>query len=390
MKAPTTVFEILCLLGRRRLSDADAARLADAFASPAFDGDALLTEAERHGLMPLTYRHLIAEGDFDLPPALRERLMQTFRAHAISRFAYARRLRELLALLSDAGIPALPYKGPALAIQVYGHYAARQYGDIDILVRPEQAVDALRALLDAGLRQGRPLPPQWDRHLRRLRHSYEVRDPQTGVTVDLHWALADRYQDWDLTPEWLMQDGVTVNLLGAPVRAMNPERQLLALTVHGTRHLWERLAWLAEVAELIRANPDLDWDLVFAQARHIGFARALRVSLLLMRALFEVSPPEPRMSAVMRDRVAQRLADELLAQLRSEQGVATALPDKFRFGWRVREGLIARLRFAWSVASQPSENDMRHRHGSPFVAWLARPLRLGRKGLSQWRRARGH
>jgi hypothetical protein len=340
--------------------------------------------------MPLAYRHLIASHDFDLPPAFRDRLTQGFHAHAISRFGYARRLRELLVLLNAGGIPALPYKGPALAIQVYGHYAARQYGDIDILVRPEQAVDALRLLLDAGLRQGRPLPPQWDRHLRRLRHSYEVRDPQTGVTVDLHWALADRYQDWDLAPEWLMRDGVTVDLLDTPVRTMNPERQLLALSVHGARHLWERLAWLAEVAELIRANPDLDWELVFTQARQIGFARALRASLLLARDAFDVFPPPPWATRITHDHAARRVADELFAQLRSERGVATGLLDKFRFGWRVREGFMPRLAFAWAVASQPSENDMRGREGSRIRAWLVRPLRLLRKGLAQWRRARGH
>jgi len=57
-----------------------------------------------------------------------------------------RRLRQLLSAFQASGIDVRPYKGPVLAIQLYGHYAMRQYRDLDLLVWPEQADEALRII----------------------------------------------------------------------------------------------------------------------------------------------------------------------------------------------------------------------------------------------------
>src|SRR3712207_8653927 len=39
-------------------------------------------------------------------------------------------------------------------------------------------------------------------------------------------------------------------------------RSLLILCVHGTKHIWGRLSWICDVAELLRTQPDMDWEYV--------------------------------------------------------------------------------------------------------------------------------
>ena len=79
-----------------------------ALADPRLDWAVLLDEAVAHGLVPLLCRHLVARPGFALPDSARNELVQGFQRHAISRFTLARRQREILALLAEAGIGALP------------------------------------------------------------------------------------------------------------------------------------------------------------------------------------------------------------------------------------------------------------------------------------------
>ena len=46
-----------------------------------------------------------------------------------------------------------------------------------------------------------------------------------------------------------------------------PEDLLRLLVLHGGKHVWERIAWLADVADLLRQHPDLDHAVVAQTAR---------------------------------------------------------------------------------------------------------------------------
>ncbi len=68
-------------------------------------------------------------------------------------------LQKLLALFADNDVRAVPYKGPALALQLYGNVALRQFSDLDILVHPRDVLRARDLLLAEGYAQ---LPPLTD------------------------------------------------------------------------------------------------------------------------------------------------------------------------------------------------------------------------------------
>ena len=39
--------------------------------------------------------------------------------------------------------------------------------------------------------------------------------------------------------------------------------------IHGAKHLWERLIWVCDIVELVKARPNLDWDRVISTAREV-------------------------------------------------------------------------------------------------------------------------
>ena len=58
-----------------------------------------------------------------VPKGFLEQLRDAFYANAAHNTLLARELLKLLRLLETHGIPALPFKGPVLAVSVYGSLA---------------------------------------------------------------------------------------------------------------------------------------------------------------------------------------------------------------------------------------------------------------------------
>lgn len=331
-----------------------------------------------HGLLPLAYRHLIVARDAEIPEAVADEIAAEFRQHVLSRFRHTRRLRELLDALDSAGVDAVPYKGPALAVQLFGNFAMRQYGDLDILVRPSQARAAIDALAAAGLMPVRKAREGWDDYLLRVRHSVELRDRRLKLLVELHWSVADRFLGMDLDVDWLLEHPGEIDLLGRPTKVMQGERLLLAQCLHGAKHLWERAIWLAEIAEIIRQSSDIDWRTAFARANRTGLGRVLRAALILVSDRTGIAPPAPWDRQLDRDLGAIRLAGML------SDRVSAAAPDRlatrFRLGLRAQTTMTGRASFCWRVATDLSDRDIQTADapstGVPLMHAVRRTRRL--------------
>ena len=386
--------EVVWLLARPAPSDGErrdaASRLQRALESGA-SPTLLVSALAGHGLVPLAYRHLLASPGAPVPDALADELGAEFRRHAVSRFRFTQLLKAALDAIEAAGVAVVPFKGPTLAVQLHGNYAMRQYGDLDLLVHPADVAVAREALVRAGLVAApAPIDSRWAQYLRCTRHS-EALTGHDGTLIELHWSVADRFHGVDLRTSWLFEQTSTVDLVGRPTRAMSAERLLLALCLHGARHLWERAAWLSEIAALIVRTPDLDWPVAYAEADRIDLGRSLRACLRLCRDLLAVAPPDPWLAALDRDAGARRLADALRMRVASPAARQDRLHDRFRLGLLARRTWPRRVQFCWRVATELSERDMaslRQPPRIPALHALTRTLRLARRARAD-RRAAG-
>ena len=97
--------------------------------------------------------------------------------------------------LEQAGIPSMPFKGPALALQLYGGLECRQFKDLDLVVPPDKAVHAAEILRAMGYDgKGTPLPEltprqqQWT--LARLKDAAFFKSLGAAqMLLELHWRL---------------------------------------------------------------------------------------------------------------------------------------------------------------------------------------------------------
>ena len=106
----------------------------------------------------------------------------------------------LLTAWRRVGIDALLFKGFHLAEFVYPHPAERAYGDVDILIRPERAQDALKIARGLGWR----VP--WERSVSLYHHNHEEAVlRRAGVVVELHRYVVDSLSPHAAIPQKMTQ-----------------------------------------------------------------------------------------------------------------------------------------------------------------------------------------
>src|ERR1700730_2537275 len=252
--------ELLFLLARTRLSPAAAARVT-ALLDRELDWIFLVRDALSHDLLPLVYAHLKAADPRIVPAAILAQLARYFEQHTRRNDRLVEEMLKLLTLLAAHSIPVLVFKGPVQAVAAYGDLSLRTFCDLDFLIRRLDALHVKEVLLDAGYqletplgRDGFPSEPG--------KHEYAFHRGDDGALAEFRWRLTPRYVRASLDVERLGGRRASVSIRDAAVPTLTPEDTLVMLCVHGAKHYWGVLKWICDVAELIGANPRMNWPAV--------------------------------------------------------------------------------------------------------------------------------
>lgn len=334
--------ELLLSCAGADVSDHHAARF-QALLRETLDWDDVIELAMQHGVLPLLYWHLDHADSSLVPEAVYEQLRTYFYANKLHNTRLTDKLLNLLRQFEAHGITAVPFKGPALAVAAYGNLTLRQFGDLDILVQERDCGAAMRMLVSQGFRlKSHALNVQQEMvHLSRCAYSF-IHDAD-GISVDLHWGItaAMEYPDrafvlpLDTVQVWERLE--SLSLSGTRVPSFAPEDLLLMLCIHGSKHCWERLGWLCDIALLIHAYPEAPWPQIRSRASRLGCRRMLDLGVLLAHTVCVVALPEPVLQQVRTEAVVQSLARAVergwFASVESEMGMVA----RSRFYVRMRE-----------------------------------------------------
>jgi hypothetical protein len=254
------------------------------------DWELLIMTARRHGLCSLLHRHLSAVDQEHVPSAVIGRLTTIASNYRRRNLVLVTELLRVVAILEKAGISVIPYKGPALAQYVYRDYSLREFVDLDILVKPRDAIPARRVLMAAGLPAVKPVS-RLAEQLHRYFHCEFGFVLLREVKLEVNWRPAPAY--W-LLPQigdkvWERLD--QLRLAGVVTACLDPIDQLIVLCVHGCKHLWDTLKWLVDVAELLRCHSELDWVSVQTRADEMGAGIMVEIGLVLAHDLLQAPVP---------------------------------------------------------------------------------------------------
>lgn len=377
-QSPVSLFDrlrpeeaLLFLASRTAQDDAALARMAQLICG-SIDWDYVRAQVERHGIHPLLHRTLERLPDEPVPPAVRSWLAAGARRMAFQNLTQMQELVRLMQRLEAEGLPTIAFKGPLLAHRAYGNVAFRRFKDLDLMLPREHIARATDLLAAEGYAPERALCPADAQEHIDAQLGYEWVHEGKQTIVELHWAFFFDIYSFNLTPERIWQRHVREPVGTHAIRALHPEHLLLYLCAHGTKHRWKRVSWITDVAECVRAYPDLVWEDILVSARALGCARMLYLGLHLAHELLQAPVPEPVARTAAADPAVQALAQKIVPEwiFHPHDEEPASESDIFWFHLQERERLTDRqayLQHYLGLALGPSPQD------KAFVA-LPEPL----------------
>jgi hypothetical protein len=205
-----------------------------------------------------------------------------------------------------------------------------------------------------------------------------VRDSD-GLWVELHTEIVPSYFSSGRTSDDLWARITPTRVARATVHALDPVDEMEALAIHGSKHRFERLAWIVDIAMMARLLDEGDWHRLLAEAHLHGTARMVNLAVFLAENVCGLSLPQSVASQVRADRVARRLSAIALASLFDPR---PGRLDELLFHARMRERSRDQLLYLFNVIYTPSANDWTQMSLPGPLRWLhvlVRPLRLWAK-----------
>jgi hypothetical protein len=376
--------KLLLLSIQAEADDASAERIRNLARQPV-DWEQLVETAVLHNVAPLLYWHAHTMQPSWVPEETLSKLEQRFHSNFQHNLFMTGELVKIVRRFEQHGIPVLAFKGPLLAT-CYENIGLREFRDLDLLVREEDVHRADKMLGEAGFRpdalDGQPAQPGSLPFARAFDFEISYANESTGVLIDLHWALMPGCFALPAEANGIWNRSVLVNFSGTRIRTFDPEDLLLFLCLHGTKHKWLSLGWICDIAHVLKAYLDFDWDELYRRAAQLKITRALSLGLFLALELLNAQIPGKVKADIGANRKVMRLVQSVYEQLFENRSLHTGAVANSLFLMRSRDTLGDSIRCGLECLFQPTKAEWQSvvLPRSLFsLYYLLRPMRLIRK-----------
>lgn len=259
-------------------------------ASAALDWEKVVAIVKRHRIAGLVHDGL-SSAKVEPPAAAAEWLNREAGRIVRQALLLASEAIALRRSLGDAGISPVFLKGASLAMLAYQNLGIKHAWDIDVLVEPSEVMRAAKTLGEQGYERVLP-PPDADqsRFTAWIEFSREALYRHLGreVSVELHWKA-------DSNSLALKRNGAQRQIQevalspGRSLPTFADEELFAYLCLHGAKHGWARLKWLADISAWISTKSTADVERLSESPA--GNPVAIAQTLLLCESLLGLALP---------------------------------------------------------------------------------------------------
>jgi hypothetical protein len=299
-------FELLLCCSRTKLDSVTVQRLRELLASE-LDFSKLVHLASQHRVKPLLYHNLAKYAPEVLSVPCLEKLQQQCRSISLRNMFLMKELVSITTMLENEGIQVVSFKGPVLA-DIYGDLCFRQMSDLDFLVLETDFQKVTNFLVNYGYEIKIQVP--WETHLI---------SPSRAYSIDLHQDIVPKHLSCFKDSAYLFRGVVAHYICDQKIYTFTPEFMLFILCLNGTKEGWCRLSRICDVAELVRAHPDLDWENILDMSESLGSKRLILMGLLLASHLLGIAVPDIVWQESQADSSLRELVDQVKTDLFSSE-----------------------------------------------------------------------
>lgn len=256
----------------------------------------LLSILRSHWVSPLLYWHLgRLQGEFRPPEPVVDRMRTAFQWSRTRCFHMERQLREVVAAFEKGGVRILVLKGPAYGRTVYPDPALRPASDLDLLVRPDDMVQA-RTILEGLDYKCEERKFGIKERLYAHEEFVHKRKQRYFRTIELHWrlhALIGIKQE--AQTEELFDRAIRVESSSLTFEALDLVDALIHTAInnaYGHDHCM-RLIWAYDIKMIaLKLAVPGDWELLQKRCGQLRARRAVELSLEMARAWMGLRLPQ--------------------------------------------------------------------------------------------------
>lgn len=324
-----------------------------------------------------------------LPGSVQQTLEERYHNCVAWSLKLSHSLEEVIPAFEEAGIPIIPWKGPALSQRLFENIWNREYMDLDCLVPSQHQSKIENVLQDLGYDHSESDSTEPTTNLANNNDHCQAWQHQINRTeLEIHWkpfpgAFRFTPRIEDLLPRCSPSPFRSIS-----ISQLSLEDEFILLAGHGAKHHWIQLNWLCDFAHFIQQyGSAMDWNEINATARQTGLVRIIKTAMLLIEDLFQVTPPTDSFDHPRTDYIACRLAAGYTAQLQKNHPSSLTTGFSWKFYWMIhsmlsRERYRDRLPALLSTLAYIFTPNHRDRESCPksfpfsFFAWIIRPFRL--------------
>ena len=373
-------FEFLCYLVR---PDPDHRRALH-IAQHGLDWRSLADLAAAHGVRPHLLHALSDIVWTDRAVDLKQELESFWRGHMVRNLHVARELLRLAEAFDQYGIPFATFKGPALAISLYGDISRREFNDIDIIVHEADVRAAEDVLQSCGYWAAYGSSREYREAFLGYQQQYMFSDSDSVLAIDLHWDFTPKGMPFPLRTSEIWSTLSSVPIAGRAIPVLGLEALALFLAGHGTKEGWKCLGWVCDLTAFCHKHSDLNWNEFWQRLDKKNRGRPILLGLSLAAELLNVASNTKLVEQAERDPkilALRKLAVQRMVHLTRPQSNL----DADRLNLALCETRSQKLKTLWVLASTRTTGD----YGAlplPRPLWrlyhLTRPFRLAGKLLS--------
>ncbi|GAB1545536.1 hypothetical protein NUACC21_82120 [Scytonema sp. NUACC21] len=355
------------------------------------DWEYLLKTAYCHKVLPLLALNLMKYPQA-VPVDTLERLRQYYYINAQHNLTLGSKLIQLLDIFEKNGISVIPFKGPVLAACIYGDIARREFGDLDFLVHREDFLKTKELLTARGYQPYASSNEKEASYLRSLtlqqqeaylRSHWELHlvNQRDRVTIDVHQGILPKQFSFLYNTEWMWKDTQLISFTSRQILSFSPEDLILVLCSQGGKDSWQWLNRICDLAEVIRACRDVNWEKIWERASKLRMRRMLLLGLSLAHELLDAVLPEIMIEKIKADPSIKVFSLQVSLQLfnQAENSVTNYKFKNLFFHLKLIEHPIDKVGYCYEHMIVPTVADkafLRLPKFFSFLYYLLRPIRL--------------
>ena len=247
--------------------------------------------------------------------------------------------------LKENNIPFVPMKGPLLSLRLYGDPAVRVLHDLDLLIDKKHLEDVIKLMQSEGFEFANNFiwPKEKYRQKLIIRNIHHIGffNRQNHLLVEIHWVLTSKLAIPVKKVEKIISENLTTTTFaGRNFTVLNKEFELLFLLLHGARHGWSRLKWLADISEY--ARQEINENLFLQLAGQLKAKRIIVQTNYLLMKYFNTKLPVTREKHIPKQML--RFAEQnIVKTITSERLSSKEIIENFRYQWFLFPGIHYKL-----------------------------------------------